>query len=173
MENRFGFIREKLDIKILILFILKRLTAPIDFDKLSELTMCDDGISYFDFAECVDELVNTDHIYFDGNTYVITDKGERNGAVTESGIPYSVRLKAEKITAAFNAEVARNAMIVTGKEMKRGGGFTVSLSLSDGIDEILSMHLYAANEKQADEIERGFRKNAENIYNVIINNIFE
>ena len=45
MENRFGFIREKLDIKILILFILKRLTAPVDFDKLSELTMCDDGIS--------------------------------------------------------------------------------------------------------------------------------
>ncbi len=173
MENRFGFIREKLDIKILILFILKRLTAPVDFDKLSELTMCDDGISYFDFAECVDELVNTDHIYFDGSTYVITDKGKRNGAVTESSIPYSVRLKAEKITSAFNAEIARDSMISTGKEMKRGGGFTVSMSLSDGIDEILSMHLFAANEKQADEIERGFRKNAETIYNLIVNNIFE
>ena len=173
MENRFGFIREKLDIKILILFILRKLTVPVDFDKLSELAMCDDGISYFDFAECVDELINTDHIYFDGSTYVATDKGERNGAVTESSIPYSVRLKAEKATAAFNAEMARSAMITTGKEIKRGGGYTVSLALSDGIDEILSMKLYAANEKQADEIENGFRKNAESLYNIIINKIFE
>lgn len=173
MENRFGFIREKLDIKILILFILKRMTAPISFDKLSELTLCDDGISYFDFAECVDELVKTDHIYFNGETYVITDKGERNGTVTESSIPYSVRLKAEKSTAALNAEIARNAMIFTGREMKRGGGFTVSLSLSDGIDEILSMNLFASSETQAEQIEEGFRKNAESLYNTIINKIFE
>lgn len=173
MENRFGFIREKLDIKILILFILKRLNAPVDFDKLSELTMCDDGISYFDFAECVDELVKTEHISFDGETYAITDKGERNGSVTESSIPYSVRLKAEKSTAALNAEMARNSMIVTGKEMRRGGGFTVSMSLSDGIDQILSMNLFAATEKQAEEIENGFRKNAESIYNTIINKLFE
>ena len=173
MENRFGFIREKLDIKILILFILKRMTAPINFDKLSELTLCDDGISYFDFAECVDELVKTDHIYFNGETYVITDKGERNGSVTESSIPYSVRLKAEKSTAALNAEIARNAMIFTGREMKRGGGFDVSLSLSDGIDEIMSMNLFASSEAQAEQIEEGFRKNAESLYNMIINKLFE
>ena len=173
MENRFGFIREKLDIKILILFITKRLTAPVDFDTLSALTLCDDGISYFDFAECVDELVETDHLYFDGEKYVITDKGKRNGDVTESSIPYSVRLKAEKSTAALNAEIARNAMITTGKEIRRGGGFDVNMSLSDGLGEILSMHLYAGSEKQAEAIEEGFRKNAESIYNMIINKIFE
>lgn len=173
MENRFGFIREKLDIKILILFILKRLNSPIDFEKLSELTLCDDGISYFDFVECVDELVSTGHVAFNGETYVITEKGERNGAVTESGIPYSVRLKAEKSTSALNAEIARNAMIFTGREMKRGGGFTVTLSLSDGIDEIMSMNLFASSENQAIQIEDGFRKNAESLYNVIINKLFE
>ena len=173
MENRFGFIREKLDIKILILFITKRLTSPVDFDTLSELTLCDDGISYFDFAECVDELVKTDHLYFDGETYVITDKGERNGTVTESSIPYSVRLKAEKNTAAVNAEIARSSMISATRQMKRGGGFTVTLSLSDGLDEIISMNLYAGSEKQADAIEAGFKKNAESIYNSIINKLFE
>ncbi len=173
MENRFGFIREKLDIKILILFIARRLTAPVNFDALLELTLCDDGISYFDFAECVDELVKTDHLYFNGETYVITDKGEKNGAVTESGIPYSVRLKAEKNITAVNAEIARNSMISTDREMKRGGGFTVNLSLSDGIDEIISMNIFAGNEKQAIAIEDGFRKNAETIYNLIINKLFE
>ena len=173
MENRFGFIREKLDIKILMLFILQRLNAPVDFDTLSDLTLCDDGFSYFDFVECVDELVETDHIYFDGSNYVITDKGRRNGEITESSIPYSVRLKAEKNIAAVNAEIARNSMISTEKELRRGGGFTVSLSLSDGIDEIISMRLFAASEKQATDIENGFRKNAESIYNSIIKKLYE
>ena len=48
MNERFGFIHDKLDIKILILFILQRLYAPISMDTLAELTLCDDGISYFD-----------------------------------------------------------------------------------------------------------------------------
>lgn len=173
MENRFGFIRDKLDIKILILFILQRLNAPVSFETLSDLTMCDDGISYFDFVECVDELLKTDHIYYDGSTYIITDKGKRNGAVTESGIPYSVRLKAEKNISAVNAEMARSSMINTTREMRRGGGFTVSLSLSDGIDEIISMNLFASSDKQAEEIENGFRKNAEKIYNAVIEKLFE
>ena len=36
MEERRGFIHEKLDIKLLILFILRRLPAEIDPEKLSD-----------------------------------------------------------------------------------------------------------------------------------------
>ena len=173
MENRFGFIREKLDIKILILFILQRLNNPVDFEQLADLTMCDDGISYFDFTECVDELVNSDHIYYNGEEYLITDKGRKNGKITESSIPYSVRLKAEKNVAKMNASMARNAMISATHELKRGGGFEVMLSLSDGVSEIFAVRLFAVNEKQAEDMEAGFKKNAETIYNRFVKELIE
>ena len=51
MIKSFGFIHEKLEIKVLILFILRRLPEPILLDDLIELAMCDDGISYFEFME--------------------------------------------------------------------------------------------------------------------------
>ena len=46
--DRLGFIHEKFDIKILILFVLRRLPAPVSFEELSELVLIDDGFDYFD-----------------------------------------------------------------------------------------------------------------------------
>lgn len=51
-----GFIRDKLEIKFLILYITARVIEPIPFDTVLDLTMCDDGIDYFDFSECLRHL---------------------------------------------------------------------------------------------------------------------
>ena len=49
-----GFIHEKLDIKLLILFILSRLPAPVDRGTLDELCQqCDDGVGYFEMDSVV------------------------------------------------------------------------------------------------------------------------
>ena len=173
MTERFGFIREKLDIKILILFVLRNLPEPVSFDTLTDLTLCDDGISYFDFAESLSELVQTEHVSSNGLTYAITEKGIRNGTITQSSIPYSVRVKAEKKVTALSRALTRNSMISTAQTIRRGGGYTVSLSLSDGVGEILSMELFAINEAQANAIEKGFLKNAEGIYNNLIDMIIK
>ncbi|MFR5421443.1 MAG: DUF4364 family protein [Oscillospiraceae bacterium] len=54
-----GFIHEKLDIKILILYILNHLPAAVDAQTLSDLVFCDNGIGYFDYSDCLAELVDT------------------------------------------------------------------------------------------------------------------
>lgn len=167
MNERFGFIHDKLDIKILILFILQRLCAPINMDTLAELTLCDDGISYFDFAECVAELVKTGHICEEENQYSITEKGKTNSKITETGLPYSVRMKAEKSTYALAEQQKRAANIKTSYE-NRKGGCMVKLSMEDGLGPILSMELLAGSEEQAAQIQRNFKKNAEGIYGKII-----
>ena len=38
---RYGFIHDKLEIKFLILYLMARVVAPIDFPTLTDLTMCD------------------------------------------------------------------------------------------------------------------------------------
>ncbi|MCL2202114.1 MAG: DUF4364 family protein [Oscillospiraceae bacterium] len=173
MTNSFGFIHDKLEIKILILFILRRLPEPITIDVLAELTMCDDGISYFDFSECVSELIKNGHINVKDGLYALTPKGAKNGETTEVNLPYSVRLIAENSTSALRAAQNRNALIKTSRSCITDLGCKVKLSLSDGIGEIVSMELFAANDKQAAAIESGFRKNAEGIYNKLIEMLVE
>jgi len=166
--GNFGFIHEKIEIKVLILFVLRRLQEPVTLDVLTELTMCDGGISYFDFTDCVAELVKTGHVRFEDDKYSLTRKGERNGEITESNLPYSVRAKAENSAGGVRSAQNRNALIKTSSECSPDGGCEVFLSLSDGIGDIVSIKLFAANEQQARALENGFRKNAEGIYNALI-----
>ena len=168
MRGNFGFIHEKIEIKILVLFIMRRLHEPVTFDILIGLAMCDEGIGYFDLTECIAELVETDHLLIEDGRYSVTRKGVRNGEITESSLPYSVRVKAETGTAEVRRIQNRNALIKTFSKSGPEGGYTVNLSFSDGVGDIVSMELYAANEKQALALEKGFRKNAESIYSALI-----
>lgn len=173
MDKRFGFIHEKLDIKILILYILNRISEPVTLDELAGIALCDGGISYFDFAECVAELVATEHICADGDSYIITEKGKKNGNITENSLPYSVRVKAGKNASSENKRLRRKSMLSTSRTIRRGGGYTVSMSLSDGISEILSIDMFAANEEQATALEKGFNEKAEQIFNTLLAKLLE
>jgi len=163
-----GFIHDNLDIKILILFILNRLDAPIDLDTLADLTLLDDGISYFDVAECVTDLIKTEHIQDADGLLSITEKGYRNGRATESSILYTVREQAKRKTTALSRIQRRDAMIGAEQISLQTGGFSVTLTLSDGLGEILNMNLYAATEEQATVMTNTFRKNAEQIYSQLM-----
>ena len=168
MVENFGFIHERIEIKVLILFIMRRLPEPVTLDVLAGLTLCDDGIGYFDVTECISMLIETDHICLKNGKYQLTPKGERNGEILEKNLPYSVRTRAEDATALVRSNLNRDAMIKTHRNASDNGGYKVAVSLSDGIGDIISMELFTANEKQAIALEKGFRKNAEKIYHAII-----
>jgi len=52
-------------------------------------------------------------------------------------------------------------------------GFTVKLSLSDGLDQILALELYAATEAQAKTLADNFKKRAEQIHGKLIEALTE
>ena len=104
---RFGFIQDKLEIKFLILYIMSRVIEPIPFDAVLDMTMCDDGIDYFDFSECLADLVRTGHLTLQNDVYNITQKGIRNSEICESSLPYSVRIRADRNLAAYNQKLRR------------------------------------------------------------------
>ncbi|MCQ2452956.1 MAG: DUF4364 family protein [Oscillospiraceae bacterium] len=173
METRFGFIREKIDIKILILYILARCNTPTDFDTLADLTLCDDGISYFDFAECLDELVSSGHILIENGCYSITEKGLTNGKITESSVPFTIRRKTSDSVADYNAAEARKTRVLASITPALKGGYSVEMSLSDGIADVITLSMYADNEEQARVLRDGFRANAEKAYNAFLNELLK
>jgi len=168
MQENFGFIHERIEIKVLILFIMRCLSEPVSLDVLVGLTLCDDGIGYFDVTECISMLVETKHLTLENGKYALTPKGKRNGEALEKNLPYTVRSKAESAAALTRANINRDAMIKTQSSIAEDGGYMVDLSLSDGIGDIIAMKLLTANEEQATALEKGFRKNAEKIYHAII-----
>ena len=165
----FGFITDKLEIKFLILYIASRLVGPVPFEVLQDLSMCDSGVDYFDFSECLADLVRTGHLTLgEDQLYSITEKGRRNSAICETSLPYSVRMQAEQELAAYNEQLKRRNLVGASVEERSEGGYTVRLSLSDELDSLMDLELLVTRQEMAKEIQKKFKSHAEEIYTRIL-----
>ena len=163
-----GFIHDKLDIKFLILYLMARVAGPVDFTTLADLTFCDDGVEYFDFAESVAELVSTGHLAVEGDLYTITDKGRRNGEICESSLAFSVRKKCDRNLAKVNAVLRRNAQVRPELLPREDGGVTLRLILDDDKGNLMTLDLLAVSEDQANQLADQFRLHPETLYENIL-----
>lgn len=171
--SRPGFIHDKLDIKFLILYLMNRVAAPVDFATLAELTFCDDGVSYFDFAESVAELVSTGHLRLEEEKYAITEKGRRNGTNCESSLAYSVRRKCDRNLAKVNGVLRRNAQVRTELLPREDAGVTLRLILDDDKGNIMTLDMLTVSEEQAGQLAEKFRAQPEKLYESILQALLE
>lgn len=171
--ERLGFIHEDLDIKILILFVLRRLPWYVDMQTLAEICQLGDGgVGYFEFSDCLCDLVEVGQVEETELGYRITEKGAWSVDTVESSLPFSVRVKTKKALEPFKQMLAREAMIKTSHEMT-DTGCMVSLEMGDGVGKIIGLQLVCADDAQARAIEKSFRKNAEDVYQKIIAMLIE
>lgn len=164
--DRLGFIHEELDIKILILYILRRLPGAVEPETLLELCQCDGGVGYFEYSDCLNDLVENGHITQTEEGYRITEKGARNADAVESSLPYSVRAKAQRLLAPVEERLRRAAML-TARHENTEAGCMVELAMDDGVGEVLRLRFLCAGEEQARRVEKNFRRDAEGYYQKI------
>lgn len=165
-----GFINDKLEIKFLILYIAARVIEPIPFDTMLDLTLCDDAIDYFDFSDCLADLVRTEHLTLsEDGLYFITDKGLRNSRICESSLAYSVRLRCDKNLASCNRKLRRKTQVKASTTPRTNGTFTVNLSLSDDMGSVMDLNLMVVREDMASVLQDRFLKSPERLYSEMMN----
>ena len=168
-----GFIRDKLEIKFLILYVAAGVAEPMPLSDIQELTMIDDGIDYFDFSQCLSELVATDHLRIDEEQkYAITPRGMKNSEICQSSLPYSVRMKADQLIAAYRQELVRQAQVRANVERRENGTYTVELSLNDDVDNVMRLQLMVATREMADDLAQRFRDNPEQVYSQMVTALY-
>ena len=166
-----GFIHDKLDIKLLILYLLNKAVAPIDFATLTDLSMCDPGVEYFDFAEAVSELVQSSHIQFQDNLYSITEKGRRNSSDCESSLSPVIRRRCDSNLAPINAALQRSAQIRSEIEELGPASFVLRLAMDDDSGNLLSLSLSAVSRTQCEQMANYFTSNAESFYHTVLHTL--
>ena len=165
---RIGFIHGKLDIKMLTLYILSYVAAPIDFTTLTDLVMCDDGVDYFLFAEGVSELLESGHVEKENDYYIATEKGRRNIIDLESSLPSVIRKRCDQRLAPLNAALKRKAQVRSEIIPLQGESVSVKLTLDDDEGELFSLTLLAGSREDREMIARRFSDHPDRIYNGIL-----
>lgn len=156
-----GFIQGKMEIKFLLLYILARAEGPMDLDTLTDVAMCDDGVSYFDFTTALAEIVETDHVSKEDGGYTITPKGRKNGATMEDELPYSVRIRCDQKMGQVNARYRREKRILTAVEPLEDGGWRVSLALAGEDRPVFQLEIQMPVKEDALRLVTLFRKDPE------------
>lgn len=168
-----GFIRDKLEIKFLILYIAARVSEPLTPEGMQELVMCDDGFDYFSYAECLNELVQTEHLRLtEEGLYAITPKGLKNSEICESSLPFSVRQLADKNVADYNRMLLRQNQVQSRVQAKENGAWTVELLLRDDVDSVMRLELTTATQELAQDLARRFKRDPEGLYTRLLNALY-
>ena len=169
---RHGYIRDKLDIKVLVLYLTARTSAPIDFATLTDLSMCDEGVDYFLFAQAVSELVESGHLLLENELYSITEKGRKNGSVWEESLPFSIRQRCDSTLSQLNAKL-RQAAQIRSEVLPRpdNSGYTVRMVLDDNDGNLMTLELYAPTEERGSHLSAAFQAEPDRIYRALLNTL--
>lgn len=165
-----GYIRDKLDVKYLILFVLSCLDISVSFDDVAEMAMIDNAMTYFDVSDAFYEMVDSGHVKEEeSGKYRITERGRTVLNGYERRLPASVRRDAQRAVMKTVARLKRDALISTSTREISENNYVVTLKMSDSVGEIISLDLMVVNKRLATLLEGNFRANAEVIYNEILN----
>ena len=116
--------------------------------------------------------IELDHLELEDGLYSITAKGRRNSAICETSLPYSVRMQAEQNLARCNEQLKRRALVGAELRAREEGGYELTLSLSDELDELMSLRLLITRQDMALDLQRRFREHAEEIYSKILADLY-
>lgn len=163
-------ITEKFEIKVFILFLLKNIKEPMDYNTVSDIVVQDGFVNFFDFAECFGELVEAGQIeeHQGGDcTYTISPSGEEAVSNVELRLFNSVREQALRSALRLLAFRKSGNRIQSSLEPK-SGGYSLLCSITDNEKTIMSVELYLTEERYAEKLRANFDENAENMYKGVL-----
>ena len=172
--QRLGFIHDMMDVKVLILFVAARSSYPMTAQEVYELCYQDECLSYFDVCTALPEMVASGHMeQIDEEHYAITEKGRADGALTEDSIAFTVKQRAENAVSKFNRQLRRSSFVKTQIIPRDTGDFSVMMSLDDEAGNLMTLELFAPNQRQAVRLSKLFEKKAEMLYTLTMTELLD
>ena len=155
-------------IKLIILFVLKNYNKPITNHLLSELTLKETDIDYFNMQKCLYELLGENWVrLFKGdpnNLYEITDEGRKVLDYFKNKVPFIIR---EKLLFSVNSQLKSEepqSKIIADFDVSENGQFNVYLKIIEKDDLLFEININVGSRELAVKTKEHFEKNAMEIY---------
>ena len=161
--------------KVLILYILNKLTEPITNDNLLRLILSVMDMNYFYFQQFLLDLLEKKYIVcFEQEhkqVYQITDSGKNTLDLTNDILPGIIKLK---VDTSFESELkeSEEAESVTAEYTPRDeNNYTVTCKINEKNNCIFEVSVFAGSREEAKKIVDNWKENAYRIYPEILNSL--
>ncbi len=178
-------LKEKNDIKIFILYLLKNLNYPLDFNTISDIVVQDEFVSYFDFAECFAELLDSgtiemirvgDEIITEATIgkngrpekkneiYRITEGGVQVVEQLHSNLLNMIKEKSLKSAMRLLSFKSRGSDIKCEGREREDGKFDLHCEVIENRERLLEINLVVDNKRSLDQMMYNFNERPEVVY---------
>lgn len=181
-------LKEKNDIKIFILYLLKNLNYPLDFNTISDIVVQDEFVSYFDFAECFAELLDTETIEMlrisDGivepgigengrpenksEYFKITEKGIVVVEQLQSNLLGIIKEKSLKSAMRLLSFKQRGADLKCTHTLREDGKYDLHCEVIENFEPVLQINLVVENEDLLHKMVENFNEHPEVAYRGVL-----
>ncbi len=174
MESNF-IMRDKVDIKIFVLFLLDNINYPLDYTTINNLIIENGYIGPFDFAECFSELAEQGHILDeieDGeHYYMISDSGRQLARELQSTIVESAKNAGIKSATKLLSLQKSGAKISVECDEREDKKYILTCSITDTNGELFVLKLRLASISQVRQIKKRFEEAPEKMYRSIMSSL--
>ena len=172
----YGGLRNMLEIKILVCYLLDKVKEPMTRAQLCECLQNTGLVNYFDLNTAIDELLESKMIceteYLGETSLEVTEAGKSNSRILETTLTNTTRERsvkaALKLLARARAERETNVNIE-----KNETGYTVTFIIESHGDKLMSLSLYAADILQAEQLKDAFLDAPAKLYITVIDTLTE
>lgn len=169
-------LKDKNDIKIFILYLLRHIGYPLDFVSINDIVVQDGYVGYFDFAECFAELLETGNIAelkdpedeSKEERYEITAQGIHVADNLDSRLMASIREKSLKSALRLLSFRERGAKIRFDFQPLSNDRFLANCIISERGEELLNVSLTLESSNQLTRIRNNFYEKPEVVYKGIL-----
>ena len=159
--------------KVLILYLLNKLTDGIKNDNLYKIVNSANNINYFYFQELLTDLIESNFVGSftkDEDTIIkITSDGQNALSLTKSLLPGILKLKADTVFKEELANIAEQSSIITEYIPKDEKNYTVKCKIVEKNETIFEVSTFAGSRDRAKQISDNWKENAVDIYPNMIN----
>ena len=158
--------------KALILYILDKVSKPIDNDALLKLVISIDNMNYFYFQQFLLDLLENKYIISFNNDnetlYKLTDEGKKSLELVKDIIPGITKFKADTVFKNTLDEYKNEISITSDFIPTSEKDYNVICKIKEDNQTLFELNIYAGSREQAKKISDNWNNNAEKIYPKII-----
>ena len=157
-----------MDIKVFLLFLLDNIAHPIDYTTLMTIVMENVNAITFDYEDCLRELVDDGHLYYDEvdseRYYMISDKGRFVASELYDSLDPEFREKSLRLAIKYVSLSDSGASVESFITQAEANRFRVTLVASDKYGEIMRTAIVVNSKAEAERIRQNFENRPDGVY---------
>lgn len=164
-----GGLTTSTEIRILLCYLLDAVDAPVSREQIEEALLGEELVNYFALADGLAQLMDQGLIFYDGQSYAISEEGRTVAQTLGRDVPRTVRdaavrgvIRAQRYAA--RAAAHQSEIIKDPGAKKR----LVRCSIGDDAGKLFSMELYMPDDLTAEAVRDRFIQNGDEVYKLVL-----